>query len=173
VSFSIPAAALVELVSVTGGCVTVPTLELECFHSLAADYLAAQEERLALDATSQTASHLPAAWLQKPLAAEPQSASEQRSDALVRLRTTRFWYERLSERLRLRAEEEDILSEVRLLLFMGPTALLYPIVQWNLHQVLWNDEDPDAATDPIARYCTERLSTGSGPLQVESLSNSD
>lgn len=94
-------------------------------------------------------------------------------DAKLRHRPTLDWYEKVYERLRTRLDEEQILSEVRLVLLAGPGLVFYPIVHWNIHSVFWDGTDPDAESDPITRYCTDRLSktvasAAPSPGQVES-----
>ena len=94
-------------------------------------------------------------------------------DAKLRHRPTLDWYEKVYERLRTCLDEEQILSEVRLVLLPGPGLVLYPIVHWNIHSVFWDGTDPDAESDPITRYCTDRLSktvasVAPSPGQVES-----
>ena len=79
-------------------------------------------------------------------------------DAKVRHRPTLEWYGKVSERFRTRLDEEQILSEVRMVLVTGPGLIFYPIVHWNIHSVMWDGTDPDAESDPVTRYCADRLS---------------
>jgi hypothetical protein len=164
--FPMKGCALLVLVFFGAGCAAVPALEHRCFESLTAEYLAAQDEWLARDAAWRTASQRLATSANGIGQAEHQAAWQQLQEARARLAPVMLWYDRLYERLRVRAEEEEILSETRLLLFAGPTALFYPLVRWNLHQVLWDGTDPDAASDPITRYCTERLAADSARIEV-------
>lgn len=69
------------------------------------------------------------------------------------------WYQRVYARLRTRLEEAHILAETFIVLLGGgPTIALYPIVRWNIRSVIWDGSNPDAETDPVTQYCTERLS---------------
>lgn len=146
------------------GCATAPTLERQCFESLTAEYLAAQDELLELDATWRAASQR---LTDGGGQVESHAVWQRIQDARVRRASVLFWYERLYDRLRLRAEEEEILAETRLMLFTGPAALFYPVVRWNLHEVLWDGTDPDAESDPVTRYCTDRLASASAQGEVE------
>jgi len=69
------------------------------------------------------------------------------------------WYERLYDRVRTRQEEQEILSQARVVLLTGPGLLLYPVLHWNVHSVFWDGQDPDADTDEITRFCRQRLET--------------
>jgi hypothetical protein len=85
-------------------------------------------------------------------------AYKELADAKTRHRSMLTMYDQVYQRVRTRTEEEDILSEVRLVLMTGPASFLfYPIIRWNVRSVLWNGEDPDAATDPVTKFCTDRL----------------
>ena len=67
-------------------------------------------------------------------------------------------YDKVYQRVRTRTDEEEILSEVRMVLLAGPASLvLYPIIRWNVRSVLWDGADPDADTDPVTRFCAGRL----------------
>jgi len=79
-------------------------------------------------------------------------------EARLRHQSTLDWYGRVYDRLRTRLEEEQILSDVRLVLLTGPALILYPIIRWNIHSVMWDGHDPDADSDSITLYCTDRLS---------------
>lgn len=92
-------------------------------------------------------------------------------EARRRHQPTLDWYGRVYDRLRTRLEEEQLLSDVRLVLLTGPGLLLYPIVRWNLHSVMWDGFDPDADSDSITLYCTDRLSRVAAlpdPISVQS-----
>lgn len=80
------------------------------------------------------------------------------TEARVRHQPTRGWYDKVYERVRTRMEEEEILSDVRLVLMTSPALIFYPIIRWNIHSVIWDDTDPDAESDPVTQYCTDRLS---------------
>ena len=79
-------------------------------------------------------------------------------EARLRHQSTVDWYGRVYDRLRTRLEEEQILSDVRLVLLTGPGLIFYPIIRWNLHSVMWDGHDPDADSDSITLYCADRLS---------------
>ncbi|WP_447978716.1 hypothetical protein [Candidatus Nitrospira bockiana] len=69
------------------------------------------------------------------------------------------WHEKVYKRLLTRLEEDHILTETFFVLLSGgPTVIFYPIVRWNVRSVFWEDEDPDAESDPVTAYCAERLS---------------
>ena len=78
-------------------------------------------------------------------------------EARLRHQSTLDWYARVYDRLRTRLEEELILSDVRLVLLTGPGLIFYPIIRWNIHTVMWDGHDPDADSDFITLYCTDRL----------------
>ena len=79
-------------------------------------------------------------------------------EARLRHQSTVDWYGRVYDRLRTRLEEEQILSDVRLVLLTGPGLIFYPIIRWNIHSVMWDGHDPDADSDSITLYCADRLS---------------
>ena len=82
-----------------------------------------------------------------------------REEARLRLVALRDWRDRVYKRLLTRLEEDQILSQTLFTLLPGPGIILYPIVRWNVRSVLWDGADPDADSDPITQYCTERLAT--------------
>ena len=91
-------------------------------------------------------------------------------EARLRHQSTLDWYGRVYDRLRTRLEEEQILSDVRMVLLTGPGLLFYPIIRWNIHSVMWDGSDPDADSDSITLYCTDRLSKVAAlpePISVE------
>ena len=140
---------LIVLLTTLPGCATAWDRERQCFYDLIPEYLAAQNELLELES----------AWRGTWNVEAPADGTARRrlQDARARLGPTLAWYERLYDRLLLRSEEDEMLAETRLLLFTGPAALFYPVVRWNLHEVLWDGADPDADSDLITRYCAERL----------------
>ena len=172
-----------------GGCASAMKRDGQCLASLAPEFVNAHEELASLEASWRAAllrrdaelgsllppfaakpDHLASA--SGPLQRESDSAARQEQarraegeaytrlmDAKVRHRPTLQWYGKVSERFRTRFDEEQILSEVRLVLMAGPGLIFYPIVQWNVHSVIWDGTDPDAESDPVTRYCTDRLST--------------
>lgn len=148
-------------------CAGTPWLERQCFESLSAEYVAAQEELLELDTAGRAGGRDRPASGNKAGVVEDQVPRQRIEEAQARRAAVLLWYERLYDRLRLRAEEEEMLAELRLLLFMGPTALFYPVVRWNLHEVLWDGTDPDADSDPVIRYCTERLAGTAEQVHAE------
>ena len=94
----------------------------------------------------------------------PEATGERSQEAYRRLlqarrdhKATLDWYGRIYNRVHKRTEEERILSEARMVLFPTAGILLYPLVRWNTRAVIWDGEDPDAESDPIAHYCMERL----------------
>ena len=171
-----------------GGCASAMKRDGQCLASLAPEYVNAHEELASLEASWRAAlrrrdaelGSLPPLFAAKPdrsvspldplppesdLAARQEQArrAEGRAyaelmDAKVRHRPTLEWYGKVSERFRTRLDEEEILSEVRLVLVAGPGVIFYPIVHWNVHSVIWDGTDPDAESDPVTRYCADRLS---------------
>ena len=170
------ASCAIAFVVVLGGCATALKREGRCLESLTSDYLAAREELTDLEALwrasllpldpSGSAAHssIPAqtGQPQSSTAAPSGRASEDAyhrlAEARVRHQATLRWYDRVYERVRTRLEEEQILSDVRMVMMTGPAVIFYPIVRWNIHSVFWDEADPDGETDPITRYCTDRLS---------------
>ena len=169
-----------------GGCASAMKRDGQCLASLAPEYVNAHEELASLEASwraalrrrdAELASLLPPFAAKpdypvSPLPPESDLAARQEQarraegrayaelmDAKVRHRPTLEWYGKVYERFRTRLDEEQILSEVRLVLVAGPGLIFYPIVHWNVHSVIWDGTDPDAESDPITRYCVARLST--------------
>ncbi|MGH7253164.1 MAG: hypothetical protein ACREIE_05125 [Nitrospiraceae bacterium] len=171
-----------------GGCASAMKRDGQCLASLAPEFVNAHEELASLEASWRAAlrrrdvelgSLLPP-FAPKPdhpvsplvplppesdLVARQEQArrAEGRAyadliDAKVRHRPTLEWYGKVSERFRTRLDEEQILSEVRMVLVTGPGLIFYPIVLWNIHSVMWDGTDPDAESDPVTRYCADRLS---------------
>jgi len=88
-------------------------------------------------------------------------AYERLAEAKVRYQPFLGMYDKVYQRVRTRTDEEEILSEVRMVLLAGPASLvLYPIIRWNVRSVLWDGADPDADTDPVTRFCAGRLVKG-------------
>ena len=168
-----------------GGCASAMKRDGQCLASLAPEYVNAHEELASLEASwraalrrrdAELASLLPPFAAKpdypvSPLPRESDLAARQEQarraegrayaelmDAKVRHRPTLEWYGKVSERFRTRLDEEEILSEVRLVLVAGPGVIFYPIVRWNVHSVMWDGTDPDAESDPVTRYCVARLS---------------
>lgn len=93
-------------------------------------------------------------------------------EAKARHQPLLVWYDKVYERVRTRMDEEAILSDVRLVLITNPGVIFYPLIRWNIHSVFWDGADPDAESDPVTRYCTDRLAqmtalAGSPPRYVE------
>jgi len=157
----------------------------QCLASLAPEFVNAHEELASLEASWRAALRRRDAELGSllpPFAAKPDypvsplppesdlAARQEQArraegrayaelmDAKVRHRPTLEWYGKVYERFRTRLDEEQILSEVRLVLVAGPGLIFYPIVHWNVHSVIWDGTDPDAESDPVTRYCADRLS---------------
>jgi hypothetical protein len=81
-------------------------------------------------------------------------AAVTRSQAMV------DWYNRIYQRLRTRIEERQMLTEAFWALATGPGLIFYPFVHWNVHSVMWDGTDPDAASDPVTQYCRAFAMTG-------------
>ncbi len=92
-------------------------------------------------------------------------------EAKARHRTTLAWYERVYDRVRTRQEEEEILSQARVVLITGPGLLLYPVIYWNVHHVFWDGQDPDAASDGVTQFCEGRLAAGLGDGELPGTAN--
>ncbi len=97
--------------------------------------------------------------------ARQQPAPEAGRDAYARLvearmrhRTTVGWYEKVYARFRTRLDEEEILSQTLMVLVTSPALVFYPLIRWNIRSVFWDGTDPDAESDPVTKYCRERLS---------------
>jgi len=86
-------------------------------------------------------------------------------DARARHRATLDWYEKVYARVRIRLEEEQILSDTRMLFGTGAALIFYPIVRWNIRSVLWEGRDPDSPADPVTRFCQERLARDQARLE--------
>lgn len=85
-------------------------------------------------------------------------AYERLAQAQVHYQPFLGMYDKVYQRVRTRTDEEEILSEARMVLLAGPASLvLYPIIRWNVRSVLWDGADPDAGTDPVTRFCAGRL----------------
>jgi hypothetical protein len=153
------ASILIALVTVLAGCATAVEQERACFTSLAIEYVASQEEVLRLESIWR------ASLSGETGPDDARTAYRRLQEAQTKRQPTREWYERLFDRLQLRSEEEEMMTHARLLLFTGPGALLYPVVHWNLREVLWDGADPDADTDPVKRYCMDRLAGASEEVE--------
>jgi hypothetical protein len=67
------------------------------------------------------------------------------------------WYDKVYKRVRTRMDEEEILTEVGAVLITNPGVIFYPVIRWNIHTVFWDGADPDAETDPVTKFCSDRL----------------
>jgi hypothetical protein len=169
------------------GCATSLKREGQCLASLTPDYLHAQEELASLEAswhrslarrdaelngtrpwllTSTAFRHdqslspppgAPAPAHYDPAGGDSREAYRRLIEARSRHRPLLVWYDKVYERVRTRTDEEEILSDVRLLLITGPGVVFYPLIRWNIHSVFWDVTDPDAESDPVTRYCAARL----------------
>ena len=148
---------LLILAILLAGCATALDRERRCFESVTAEYLTAQKELLKLDAVWRATSRRAETLVDDAARVDIRIAHQRLQEVRTRLQPTLEWYERLYDRLRLRSEEEEMLADARLLFLTGPAVLLYPVVRWNLRAVLWDGTDPDAESDPVVRYCTDRL----------------
>lgn len=178
---------IVLIVFWLGGCASALKREGQCLASLTPDFVNAHEELASLEASWRAALlrrdaefgsllpqpavkpyHLGFSSDSLPQESDPVTRQEQarraEGEAYTRLmeakgrhRPTLEWYGRVMERFRTRLDEEQILSEVRMVLMTGPELIFYPIVRWNVHSVMWDGTDPDAESDPVTRYCSDRL----------------
>lgn len=160
------------------GCATGLKREGQCLASLTPDYLNAQAEIERLEASWRALLRRQDIALNRPPTdqapvfllsdsievgrrntelAEAGDAYRRLTEARTRLRPTLRWYDRVYERWRTRLDEEQILSDVRMILLPGPGVIFYPVIRWNIHSVFWDGADPDADSDPITRFCTDRL----------------
>jgi len=155
------------------GCATALKQEGRCLESLTPDYLKAQEELDHLEASWHASSVRRNADLNNGLLVEYRpTASSDASGAYQRLVEAKTahgpllrWYDRVYKRVRTRMDEEEILTNVQMVLITNPGVVFYPLIRWNIHNVFWDGADPDADTDPVTKYCRERLGdvTASAP----------
>ena len=160
------------------GCATGLKREGQCLASLTPDYLNAQAEIERLQASWRAVLRRQDVALNQPPPdqtpvflmsdtiesdrrdteqVEAGEAYQRFTEARTRLQPTLLWYDRVYERWRTRLDEEQILSDVRMFLLPGPGVIFYPVIRWNIHSVFWDGADPDAESDPITRFCTDRL----------------
>jgi hypothetical protein len=149
------------------GCAAGLKREGQCLASLTPDYVSARAELDGLEASWRAGLHRRDADLNAPvvrLAKDPRGSEDPKEvyqrliEARGRLRPTLVWYDRVYERWRTRLDEEQMLSDVRMVLIPSVSGMLfYPLISWNIHSVFWDGADPDADSDPITRYCTDRL----------------
>jgi hypothetical protein len=150
---------------VLAGCATALKQEGRCLESLTPEYLKAQEELDHLEASWHASSQRRNAELNTGVLVEyrPAASSDSLEDyrKLVEARAVHGpllkWYDRVYKRVRTRMDEEEILTNVQMVLITNPGVVFYPLIRWNIHNVFWDGADPDAATDPVTQYCQERL----------------
>jgi hypothetical protein len=169
--------SLIALVLLLCSCASGLKREGQCLATLIPDFLQAQTELAALEASWRHAPYqisvrreriatadvvtnpLLSNGVLEPEAPEAdttvQAAHAKFRAARVRYQPTLEWYDRVYQRVRIRMEEEQLLSEVFWTLVTGPGLVFYPIVQWNVHSVMWDGSDPDAESDPIRRFCSD------------------
>lgn len=168
------------------GCATGLKREGQCLASLTPDYLDAQTELERLEASwravlrrqdvalNRPSTKAPVVVVADTLGVGPRTseileageAYRRLLEARTRHQPTLLWYGRVYERWRTRLDEEQILSEVRMILLPGPGVVFYPVIRWNIHAVFWDGADPDADSDPITRFCTDRLAQAAGAADV-------
>jgi hypothetical protein len=146
------------------GCATALKQEGRCLESLTPDYLKAQQELEDLEMAWQ-AFALRRDWeLNRGGTAYDRSGRSEVEDAYRRLIEARRahrplidWYGKVYTKVRLRMDEEAMLTDLRWALITNPGIVFYPVISWNIHTVMWDGADPDAETDPVVRYCKDRL----------------
>jgi hypothetical protein len=143
----------VATVLLLGGCATALKRETRCLVSLTPEIVQAREEIADLEASwHDSLGHRETA----PAAAG--RAYQQLLEAKARHRPLLGMYDQVYRRVRTRTEEEEILSQVRMVMLAGPPSLVfYPIIRWNVRSVLWDGADPDSDNDPVTRFCADRL----------------
>lgn len=161
------------------GCATALKRDGRCLASLTPEFLAAQEELQGLQETwrallrrevisppkapqqgATTSSQLQTEGSDARQRVEASAAYARLVEARRRHQPTLDWYDKVYRRVVMRIEEEQLLSEVRTVLIPTPGLLFYPVIHWNIHSVMWDGENPDAETDPVTRFCTDRLAEG-------------
>lgn len=167
--------SLIALVILLGSCASGMKREGQCLATLTPDFLEAQTELAALEASWRIAPYQTPMRRDRVATVEvvaippgPDGASDAETmaqQAQAKFRAARLhyqptldWYGRVYQRVRTRMEEEQLLSEVFWTLVTGPGLVFYPIVQWNVHSVMWDGIDPDAESDPIRRFCSDLAS---------------
>jgi hypothetical protein len=150
---------------VVAGCATALKRDGRCLASLTPDYLAAQDELQQLQDSWRALLRQEAVVAADKAAVSP-AAQREAADAHARLREARRrhqptldWYGKVYRRLQMRIEEDRLLTDVQTVLFPTPGILFYPVIRWNIHSVMWDGENPDADSDPVTRFCTDRLAT--------------
>lgn len=148
----------------SAGCATALKHEGRCLASLTPDYLKAQEELDRLEASWRASMLRRDAALNGP-SADPRreglpdatAAYRRLAEAKASYRPMLDWYDKVYKRVRTRMDEEEILTEVGAVLITNPGVIFYPVIRWNIHTVFWDGTDPDAETDPVTKFCSDRL----------------
>lgn len=146
------------------GCATALKHEGRCLASLTPDYLKAQEELEHLEASWRASMLRRDVALNEPSVDRRQEGVSDAGEAYRRLieakasyRPMLDWYDKVYKRVRTRMDEEEILTEVGAVLITNPGVIFYPVIRWNIHTVFWDGADPDAETDPVTKFCSDRL----------------
>lgn len=146
------------------GCATALKHEGRCLASLTPDYLKAQEELEQLEASWRASMLRRDAALNGAFGDRRQDGMPDAGEAYRRFveakashRPMLDWYDKVYKRVRTRMDEEEILTEVGAVLITNPGVIFYPVIRWNIHTVFWDGTDPDAETDPITKFCSDRL----------------
>lgn len=126
---------------------------------LAASFDLRRESSVAFSSEAALIEPVQRPWTVRQDSAVPSSGEAYRKliEAKSRHQPLLVWYDKVYERVRTRMDEEAILSDVRLVLITNPGVIFYPLIRWNVHSVFWDGADPDAESDPVTRYCTDRL----------------
>jgi hypothetical protein len=147
------AVAGVLTVLLLGGCATALKRETRCLESLTPEIVQAREEVANLEASWRES-----LGLREAGRAAVNRAYQQLAEAKARHRPLLGVYDQVYQRVLTRTDEEEILSQVRMVMMAGPPSLVfYPIIRWNVRSVLWDGADPDADNDPVTRFCADRL----------------
>jgi hypothetical protein len=169
----VPALLIVLVILALTGCATALKRDSRCLSALTVDVIQAHEELAALEAAWHASLRRRDLAMDRPRRPQPeggdsmamQTAWRDTQESYARLQNAKTrhqplmtMYEKVYQRVRTRTEEEEILSEVRTFMLVGPASFVfYPIVRWNVRAVLWEDNDPDAPTDPVTTFCSMRV----------------
>lgn len=146
------------------GCATALKQEGRCLASLTPEYLRAQEELEELESAWEASALQRDAELNRGETqyglsgrADAESAHRRLIEARRAHRPLLDWYGKVYARVRTRMDEEAMLTDVGMVLITNPGIVFYPVIRWNIHTVVWDGADPDADSDPVTRYCRDRL----------------
>ena len=128
------------------GCVSGLERDGRCLATLTPEYLEAQSELTRLQSARRSVPYHAGRD-------EPRTTQSDLRHASAQLRWTIDWYDRLYQRVQTRLEEREMLMQTFWALAPGPALLFYPLVQWNVHSVMWDGTDPDAESDPLRQFC--------------------